>query len=201
MSSILVWINAQTRAVQWALYAGVLLVAFLVVVDPAMKATASLRAEAESLSATNATYARTLEERENKAGSAALASVRHGAATALPKSDQAGVAIPNLFAELEERYRLTGWRIDPRTATLSDAALKETFAPGPNQVIQRLIYRLTFDTRSDVARDILADLESSPEVTAVSLVSWRTGGDLSAGSVSVQLEAETWAIGERGRRR
>lgn len=200
MRRLLDWIQNQDRAIQWAIYAGVLLLVFLLVIDPVMQSTSALRAEADALATRNNTYEQTLEEREGKAGTAALASVRHGAALALPAANDAGVAIPNLFAELEQKYRISGWRIDPRIATLSDATLKERFAPAPNQIIQRLIYRLTFDAKSDVARDILADLESSDQVTAVGLVSWRTGGDLSTGSVSVQLEAETWAIGERGRR-
>jgi hypothetical protein len=195
------WIGNQSRAIQWAIYAAVFLVVYLVAIDPAMSATSELRSQAASLESRNETYARTLAEREGRAGSAALASVRHGAANRLPTSDEAGTAIPNLFAELEEEFRLSGWRIDPRITTLSDASLKDRFAPGPNQVIQRLIYRLTFETSTDTARDFLAALEAADEVTAVSVVSWRSGGNLRAGNVSVQLEAETWAIGERSRRR
>jgi hypothetical protein len=84
---------------------------------------------------------------------------------------------------------------------MGDGPLKKAINPQTEQ-IDRSQAEIKFDAVPETFAAVLADLEKSPEVTAISEVEVRKADrDPSSRTLSVTIRAETWSIARKGRGR
>ncbi len=187
------------RAARWLAWGGAGMLVYFAVLQPTVDLIVALNGQAAGARSELGS-----EGRERAAREQAGAQIRTGIGLYGP------VAFPGEAAERSEvfnrkvnevlgRHSVKGDRRVTRTAPLETGPLDAV--AGQNRRIDRLIMDVQFDASPEQVSAVIADLESTPEVAAISRVQLRreSGGEAGAGSRSlrVNLSVEAWLLARR----
>jgi hypothetical protein len=193
------------RAARWGLWAGVVLAAYFLVIEPVLDAT------------------NTLNERADKAQRRVIESRSAGEAALVAEGDlKAGVprfGLPKLPGEPKERSEALTRRIASilqsrgvrdHTSTVKESPLPTgplTGAVGADYRVDRLVTELQFDASPETVAGVVADLEKAAEVAAVSRVQLRKGVATPGAKgpaprlLKATIAVEAWELVRKGRAR
>jgi len=197
MNALLAWYSGQQRAVKWGVWAAAGLAAYFGLVEPIVEGTlkagraadvreASLRklADAGADSEAEALAIRTFGRLELPAD----------ANTRTLKLNQAVTAVLDSHGVRRHTSstKLTSMEQGPLQAAV----------PATEQV-WRFVREIQFEAAPEVFAAVLADLERSPDVSCVSRVQLRRGGEANRGDrvVRASVAVETWIQAPRGQGR
>ncbi|MBL8745351.1 MAG: hypothetical protein JNK58_03235 [Phycisphaerae bacterium] len=191
--------NSLPRAGRWLVAAAAFMLAYFVVVEPALDATARAAARADVLQAALDRRRATAAGASDAARNATLAATKFGAA--LPPGGSDRPAALNACIERVLRDRpVSALAIRTRAMVPLGRAVFAGLIPEGQQA-QRLVLDVDFECAPPVAAEILAELEQAPEVTAVGRVIMRKIERDGRRAVQVSLSPETWVItAKRGER-
>jgi hypothetical protein len=197
LNSVLAAYRDLPRAGKWGVAAALALVAYFAVVEPVIEKSAelSLRAEQRTLELTSF-------QREQGTGEGARAALAVGISrygeVAWPEEQGARVdAFNRRIADVLRRHGVTGQRTMTRTASMPRGPLLD--ALGPGAAVTRHTNDLQFDATPEQISAILAELEKSPEVAAVSRVHLRRNDEQErARLLRANISVETWVLARKG---
>ncbi len=187
--------DALPRTGRWIAAAAGFMFAYFVVVEPTLDATASLSARADVLQSGIDRRRASAVGASDAAGNAALAASRFGAALPPGGAERAAELNARVERVLRDKSVLS---LTIRTRAL--VPLGRTVFAGlipDGQQAQRLVLDVDFECGPVVATEILAELEQSPEVTAVGRVIIRKIEREGKKAVRVSVSPETWVITQR----
>lgn len=187
------------RAARWLAWGGAGLVVYFAFVQPTVDLILSLNGRAAGARSELGSEGREREARE-QAGAQVRAGMGLYGKVAFPgEPAERSEAFNRKVNEVLSRHSIKGDRRVTRAAPLEAGPL-DTVA-GQNRRIERLIMDIQFDASPEQVSAVLADLESTPEVAAVSRIQLRreAGADAGAGSRSlrVNLSVEAWLLARR----
>lgn len=183
------------RAARWALWGGGFILGYFLVVEPVMDYGSVVSVRAESLRTDLTTRVKELERRDEVALRIRERAAWFGDVRVPGDANEMQSAlrdrIDHVFREMDVP---SGWSLDRRTEgrvsrEAMNGALDET------EELHRLEMELKFECDPDLAMEVIAELERSPEVTSVPRVVLRktTEGRRVQATVSV----EAWSIQRR----
>lgn len=97
-------------------------------------------------------------------------------------------------ADILTKHNLRGHRLQPKSRIRMPRGTLATILP-PNAQVERIVNDLKFDCTPQVLIKVLADLEASPKIEAISSVRLTKSTDpRQPGMVSVNLSVEAWVV-------
>lgn len=200
MRSIEQTIRDLPRAGRWLLIAAGAFVGYFAIVQPVLDTILNLNGRAAG-----ARSELGYEGRERAAREQAGAEVRAGTGmfgtVAFPgEAAERSQAFNRRINEVLSKNAVTGDRRITRTAPMEPGAM-DAFA-GQNKRVDRLIMDIQFNASPEQVSAVLADLESSPEIAAISRVQLRRetgseGGAAPGRTLRVNLSAEAWLLSRK----
>src|SRR4051812_40934406 len=157
MSPLLARYNAMPRTIRWALWAGVVLIAYLAVIDPLVIAQASaLHARAKDMAAKLVSL--DADVRSGRSADVAKAIARYGS-VAPPSNDpeRATQLFNATIYEVMKKHGITKFSSPLRTAPIGPGPLAKTVAA--DERVERRIVDVQFDATPEEVAGILADME------------------------------------------
>ncbi|MBS0195717.1 MAG: hypothetical protein JSR77_03070 [Planctomycetes bacterium] len=194
------WISLP-RAVRWALVGGGLIVVYFVCVEPIVDRINSLNGAAGTRAAMLAAHAKNAAELQVKAEKVALG-VRHFGEVQMPGDpEQRALEFNRAVDEVLKKNGVTEHTATTRTSPMGAGPLMATV--GSEFRVDRLIKDIQFTADPPVVAAVIADLERSPVVAAVSRLQIRQADsrDKSVKQVRVTLDAEAWLLARKGKAR
>jgi hypothetical protein len=171
------------RAGQWLVWGLVCVAAYFGLVEPVMDQTSSIGSKADAAASALVSYesGRTTQDRE--AGEISRGLRQFGPVLLPGEAGERSGAFNRRITEILDKQGVKYPTSTTRTAPLTSGPLDKTMPAG--QRVERLIRDLQFDATPEQVTAVLAALERSPEVAAVSRVQIRraAGG---AGSRTVR---------------
>lgn len=192
--------RSMPRAGQWLAYLGILCAVFFAIVQPVVDALLSINGRADGALRELARHSAAGQARQQadaavRAGTAALGVV------AFPGDEaQRSEAFNRAINEVLARHHVVGGRISTRRAPLAASPLDAV--AGEGRRVDRLIMDLQFDGTPEQVSAVISDLESTPEIAAVSRIHLRReaggdGGRALARTVRANLSAEAWLLARK----
>ena len=197
MSTLTDKFRTLPRAGRWGIGALVLLAGYFVVVEPLIDKINSINTRADDR--VGALVALT----HDPSGSAAdiALGVRKFGEVLLPGDEQTrSVAFNRRVSTILDKHKIKDNSIT-RKMPLGQGPLKEVY--GESTRIDRLVREVQFEATPEDIAAVISELESAPEVAAVSRIQIRRGDQVdTAGRIlKVTLSAEAWIVSEKGRAR
>lgn len=198
MNALVQRFRTLPRAARWAVFAGAILVAYFAVVEPVIdriNTTASRADDRES-----ALVALAKDPIGAQSSEVALGVRKFGAVELPGDPEVRSVAFNRRVVEVLSKHRIRNDTSTTRTMPLGAGPLKSAYTE--EERIDRLVREVQFSATPEELAAVIADLESSPEVAAVSRVQLRRGDnqDTAARQLKVTLAVETWVVNRRGGR-
>ncbi len=179
------------RAGRWGVWAGAGLLGYFAVVEPIMDKTNALNSRADARAQAIA------EVRSGGgAGAADLGLRRFGHVEPPGDPRERNVAFNRRVLEILETHALKDHASTTRNAPLNAGPLLTALAPS-HQKVERHIREVQFEATPETLAAVIADLERTPEVAAVSRVQIRKpegGGRI----VRATIAAEAWSVQKKG---
>lgn len=205
MSTLADRYRALPRAVRWAVIAGLAFVGYFVVVEPILEKRAAFEVKADE-------KAKQLAAARSGTGDAEVAETdlktgvtRFGLPQLPGPPAERADALTRCIATVLQTHGVRDHTSTVKETPLSSGALSSAF--GADYRVDRLITELQFDASPEVFMGVLADLERSPEVAAVSRVQLRKStpapGAKSSSSrlVRASIAVEAWELVRKGKTR
>lgn len=189
------------RAARWALIAVAVIVAYFAVIEPALNHLNSLRARVSAKEAIIANAVRDKPKIDSASATIRLGVGRYGQ-IGFNFSDEVDTRSTTFNQEVAAILRTHGvgqHTSTTRPATLGTGPLLD--AVGQGFRVERLINEYQFDAEPEVVTAVLADLERTPLVTAISRVQIRKGDPREGRKVKATIAAELWSRTPKGRGR
>lgn len=182
------------RAVKWLAWFIVLMVGYFAVVEPVLDFTQKYRTRAQTLESRIARLV-SLGNEDTEEGRVSAQVLQSFGRAEPPRSS--GEAVYLLTRRINVVLDEAG--VEDRT----QIEKRSTFRPrGSDARFERIIIEVSFDARPETHTRVLSELESSPEVTAISRVrfdrSTRSGSNGSGRLVRGSIAVEAWAQAEAG---
>lgn len=201
--SLVARFNSLPRAFRWLLVFGAVIGAYFLAVEPAMDATLRMDSASD-----------TLEARLRGASSsdqgfvAASGQVENGVQRFglinLPVESAAGSeAFNQRVAEVLKSHGVRDSTASDREVPVASGPLTLAYT-ADNMRLDRLVKDIQFETTPETVAKVIADLERSPEVVALSRVQinkLQSGRGVPAGTVRANLTVEAWKLSRKGRPR
>ncbi|MBX3385067.1 MAG: hypothetical protein KF768_00690 [Phycisphaeraceae bacterium] len=189
MKSITVMFADMPRAVKWLVSFSLVMGGYFVLLEPVLDYTQAARSRAQALESRIARLA-SLGNEDTEEGRVAAQVLQSFGRAELPRTS--GEAVYLLTRRINQVLDEAG--VEDRT----QIEKRSTFRPrGSDLRYERVIIEVSFDARPETHTRVLAALESSPEVTAVSRVrldrSTRAGAAANQRLIRGTIAAEAWA--------
>jgi len=204
MSTIASRWSRLPRAARWLIAFGAVTLGYFAVVEPVLDATNRMNARAEGVASTLARYREQAARLREAEGDIALGVRRFGVVHPPGDANKSSTALVNRIDDiLRGRGVTSDWTIRTRRAVaLGRGALFDVLAENPEAQLEvsRLMVELQIPEASpEAVMGVIADLESSPEVTAVSQVQIRRVASRDGGGRMVQatIIPEVWVISRK----
>ncbi len=200
MSSLREKWNGLPRAAKWGAWAVLGLVAYFGVIEPVI----DYRNEVERRATTAEGKLRSLvresagvKDDENTLREGVLA---FGEVSFPADSAQGAVAFNRLISEVLSKHGVKNNTSTSRTSPIGSGPLSKLV--GEDLRLERLSADLQFDAEPEAVAGVIADLERSPAVTAVSRVQIRRADsrDADPRAVRATISVETWLTSPKARR-
>lgn len=193
------WFRNLPRAARWGVLAGLVIVGYFLVVEPVLDRTNHYAARADATENSLRRAANLLSGDSDDGQAVRVGTANFGS----PQSPTGGAirpeAIQRAVDEVLEDHGITN---RTKTERRSDLTGDKARALAPDGKIVRLIVEVSFEADQAVVARIIADLERSPVVSAVSRIKIdRTAvggrfvedsGEGSSGKVRATISAESW---------
>ncbi len=197
------WFQGLPRAGQWLVMLGVLLVGYFGIVEPVLDATASARARVETLRAAIRSGVDGAGGAKSDRDAVELGARLYGEVR-LPGEEKAGSeALSKRVADVLRAHGVREYTQADRRLTLPAGPL--TREVGAEHRVERIVKDIQFEASPDALASVLADLERSPEVSAVSRIQFRKAGSGSGGRgasakvLRANMAVESWVLVKKGR--
>lgn len=193
MSALLARLRALPRAAQWGVWAALALVAYFAIVEPTLELRAAWASKADDKSQALVALARGTREGDE----VELGIRRFGVVKPPGDPRERADAFNRRINEVLKSHEVTDHTGTTRTISLTTGPLNSAL-DASGQRVDRFIREIQFEAAPETLAAVLADLERSPEVAAVSKVQVRKseegGGRLLRATVSV----EAWVLARKG---
>ncbi len=191
MSGLLETYRSLPRAARWGVAAVGAVLGYFVVVEPVVDTTLSLNARADA-------RAEAIREVriEGASESTALGLRMHGQVDLPGDARERAVAFDRRVLAVLESHAVKDHTSTTRTVPLTTGPLLAALAP-TNQRVERRIREVQFEASPEALSGVLADLERTPEVAAVSRVQIRKGDD-GGRAIRATVAVETWVLTKKG---
>ncbi len=123
--------------------------------------------------------------------------IRKFGVVALPGEAAArSVAFNRRVVEVLAKHKIKNSSTSGRTMPMAAGPLKDAYG---EERVERLVQEIQFDATPEDISAVIADLESSPEVAAVSRIQIRRGSkeDTAARLLKATIGVEAWVLGKR----
>lgn len=202
--------NSLPRAVRWAAYAGAIVIGYFVVVEPALVYKQSLDTAADEAYAVLRAAKDQTHRSEGRSMDVRVGRKRYGEVLAPAGPDEAGVrarmlAFSQRITEILDRHAVTGRQeTTPQSGRLSPGPLSAHYASvlRGEATLLRMVRDIEFTASPETVAAVIADLESTPEISALTRVQIRKADAGRSGAasrlVTVNISAETWIVTRRG---
>ena len=189
--SLLTTFKQMPRAGQWTTLALVGLVAYFAVIEPTVEKIGKLGGRAESRRAELVAFEKEQQTGDNARSRVALGVSRYGEVLWPGDPESREAAFNRKIAEVLSRHGIKDQRATTRSSSLSKGPLLE--AMGQGAAVSRQISDLQFEATPEQVSGIVADLERTPEVAAVSRVQLRRVDEQDrARLLRANISVETW---------
>lgn len=194
MNVLLDWYRGQQRATRWAILAGLALLAYFLVIEPALDASLSLARQADLREASLHRLARSAADADQEA-----LAIRKFGRVELPADANTRVGRLNrAVTAILERHGVRQHTSSTKQVAMEQGPLQEA-VPATDQVL-RFVREIQFEAAPEVVAAVLADLERSPDVACVSRLQLRRGGETNRGDrvLRASIAVEAWIQAPRG---
>ena len=186
------------RAARWGILAGGAFVSYFVIVEPVLDVINRANSAADDRAGALSTLAKGATE-----GTSEVAlGIRKFGDIALPGDPETrSVALNRRVSDVLKKHNIKESTSTQRTMPLGQGPLKDVY--GDTDRIDRLIREVVFDATPEDIAGVIADLESAPEVAAISRVQIRRGDnkDTAGRILKATVAAEAWEVVKKGRGR
>lgn len=203
MTRLLRWFHGLPRAGQWLVLLGVSLVGYFAVVEPVLDATATARGRVETLRSAIRVGLEGAGGAKSDREAVELGARLFGDAR-FPGEEKAGSeALSKRVADVLRSHGVREYTQADRRLTLTTGTL--TREVGAEHRVERIVKDIQFEASPDALAAVLADLERSPEVSAISRLQFRKAGSgaggrgASAKVLRANMAVETWVTVKKGR--
>jgi hypothetical protein len=192
-------IRALPRATRWGLWAGAIVLSYFVAVEPLLDAINTTNAKAADREGALVALAR--DPLSSQSSDLVLGVKKFGAVELPGDPETRPVAFNRRVVEILAKHNVKNSSSTTRTMPLGNGPLKDAY--GESSRIDRQVREIQFDATPEDIAAVVADLESAPEVAAVSRVQLRRGDqqDSAARLLKATISVEAWVAGRKGRTR
>lgn len=194
MNALLDWYRSQQRAVRWAVWALAGLVGYFLIVEPAVDASLRLSREADLREAALHRLAEGAADSEAEA----LAIRKFGRVELPGDANTRTQRLNRAVTAILESHGIRQHTSSTKMTSMEQGPLQSA-VPATEQV-WRFVREIQFEATPEALAAVLADLERSPDVSCVSRVQLRRGGEAGRGDrvVRATVAVETWIQTPRG---
>lgn len=199
MNSLLARFKALPRAARWlVIFVGGLVLPYFIIAEPALERASELSSRADLLQASLTRVAKRTGEADRAGQSLALGHARFGEVPFPGEAKQVEALNARIQSIIDER-RISSWSTRARPpAALGREALAGVVPEGMQ--VQRVQVQLDFEASPEAAVGVIADLERSGEVYAITRASLRRLEKDGRKLVAATLTVETWFLTPKGAR-
>jgi hypothetical protein len=183
------------RAARWSLIALAFVLAYFVVVEPALDRYNALQGRANKQAAVLVSFRATQQQAEAARAAVATGISRFGEVYPPGEPEARAEAFNRKVAEVLARHDIRNQRTTTRSAPLSRGPLVDSIGQGV--LVMRLTNEIQFDGTPEQVSAVVADLEACPEVAGVSRVQVRRSDEERARAVRATIAAETWLLARK----
>lgn len=189
------------RAARWGLIAVGVIIAYFAAIEPALDRINKVRAKVGTKEAILASYERDQDKLRMAYNEIGAGLTRYGDVSFefADRSDARATEFNKTVAAILKKHGVSQSTTTARPATLGTGPLQD--AVGQGYRVERLINEYQFEAEPEVVTAVLADLERSPLVSAVSRIQVRKGDAKEGRKVRAVIAAELWSRVPKGRTR
>jgi hypothetical protein len=190
-------VRGLPRAARWGLFAGVVILAYFVVVEPIVDSINATNAKAEDRE--GALFALARDPISSQSSEFALLVKKFGTVELPGDPETRPVAFNRRVVEILGKHKIKD-SSTTRIMPLGAGPLKDAY--GETNRIDRQVREIQFDATPEDIAAVIAELESAPEVAAISRVQLRRGDqqDSAARLLKATISVEAWVVSRKGRR-
>jgi hypothetical protein len=193
MTRLLASIRAMPRALQWGLAAVIGLIVYFAAVEPALEARAGLAGEADR----KADALLALAHGTRESDEIALGIRRFGSVAPPGDPRERADAFNRRVNDILDTHKVTDRTGTTRTIPLAQGPLSSALEAG-GQRVDRVVRELQFEASPETLAAVVAELERSPEVAAISKVQARKADEESGRVLRTILTVEAWVLARKG---
>lgn len=200
MTHLLDAFRSMPRAGRWLAYLVAVCIAFFLVVQPILNAIDRIDARADGAMSELGDQGSARQAQEQSGNEVRLGMTALGQVAFPGEPAERSEAFNRKVNEILAKHEVKGDRRVMRTAPLEPGPLDAV--KGEGRRIDRLIMDLQFDASPEQVSAVLAELESTPEVAAISRVQLRReaageGGKPAGRTIRANLSAEAWLLARK----
>lgn len=204
MSTLLSRIKSWPRAMKWAILAAIGVTAYFMVIEPAIDTYNVWKNTADQAEARLAAFDRDAEIRERERQTIELGLRQFGRVEFPGDERSRSEALSRVIEQVLTKHNVRERTQTTRRAPLGQGPIDRALEA--DQRVDRLIVDLQFDATPEQVAAVIADLEQSEVVAAVSRVQIRRAADgdrarPSGRTVRANLSVEAWLLSKRERTR
>jgi hypothetical protein len=184
------------RAARWLIIFGVFVTAYFVIVEPVMDATVRMNERADRQEAKLAAYRTRLKAADAEVDDVALGMRRFGEVELPGLSERRPVQLNTAISEILKANGVYSHTTRSSAGTLRPGPISEMY--GPNSRVGTRIRDIDFAATPEQVAGVLADLERSPLVAAVSVVDLAPADDRHSRTIQATITVEAWIEPDRG---
>ena len=192
MTQTVAYYRSLPRAARWMLWALAGLVLYFAVIDPLVGLYASISHRASAEAAMLVGFEQSRQTSDDATASVAAGVSRFGEVAGPGDPD----GRPDLFgrkvAEILTVHGIKDQKTTTRSSTLGRGPLLDSLGQGSQ--VMRYAIEMQFDSTPEQVAAIVADLEKTPEVAAVTKVQIRRLDEDRSRTVHATISAETWLL-------
>ena len=188
-NSLLARFSDSSPIIKVAIGGGIFLAVYFLAIDPMLGKLAAWNTRADQKAASLAEYGRKEEAMKSARAAVVLGRARFGTVSLPEDIDTRSSAFNTEVDEILGRWNLEQLNVSTKSTSMANGTL--TKAVPSDQKVDRLTKDVQFVSTPETAAMVIAELEQSPLVSAVSRVQLRTG-EKGARKVRTQLAVETW---------
>lgn len=188
-NSLLARFSDSSPIIKVAIGGGIFLAVYFLAIDPMLGKLAAWNTRADQKAASLAEYGRKEQAMKAARDAVVLGRGRFGTVSLPEDIDTRSSAFNTEVDEILGRWNLEQLNVSTKSTSMANGTL--TKAVPSDQKVDRLTKDVQFVSTPETAAMVIAELEQSPLVSAVSRVQLRTG-EKGARKVRTQLAVETW---------
>ena len=197
MNTLAARFRALPRSARWGIWAGALILSYFLVVERVIDSINATNAKADDREGALIALAR--DPISSQSSDLALGIKKFGAVELPGDPETRSVAFNRRVVEVLAKHKIKD-SSTTRTMPIGNGPLKTAY--GDANRIDRQVREIQFDATPESIAAVIADLESAPEVAAISRVQLRRGDqqDSAARLLKATISVEAWVVSRKGRR-